>query len=97
MAFLSIRLLRLLFLRNSKEPVSPIITLAVCKLNSKNPKHDPTTTLPNTVTSFTSNMIATTVIKVIIIALMLLASPSTPSVKFTAFVVASITKIANGM
>ena len=86
-----------LFLRNNNEPVSPIITLAVCKLNNKNPKHEPTTTLPKTVTSFTSNIIATTVMKVIMMALTLLANPSTPSVKFTAFVVANITKIANGI
>ena len=86
-----------LFLRKSNEPVSPIITLAVCKLNTKNPKHAPTTTPPNTVISFMSSIIATTVKNVIIIAQTLLASPSTPSVKFTAFVVPSITNIANGI
>lgn len=87
----------LLFLRKRSDPVSPIITFAVCKLNRRNPKQVPTTIAPNIVISFTSRSIASTVKNVIIIALMLLASPSTPSVKFIAFVVPNITKIANGI
>ena len=48
-------------------------------------------------TSFTDFIIAITVKHVIIIAHTLDDKPSTPSVKFIAFVVASITKIANGI
>ena len=87
----------LLFLRKSSEPVSPIITFAVCKLNKRKPRQEPTTIEPNIVISFTSNIIARTVKNVIIIALILLANPSTPSVRLTAFVVPNITKIANGI
>ena len=53
--------------------------------------------LPNIVTSFIPNIIDITVKQVIIIVVTLVESPSIPSVKLTAFVVASITKIANGM
>ena len=82
---------------NNSEPVSPINTCAVFKLNIKNPKHAPIIMLPNTTISFTSKMIATTVRHVVIIAAILVLNPSIPSVKLTAFVVASITKIANGI
>ena len=67
------------------------------KLNIKNPKQAPTIILPNTTISFTSNIIAITVKHVVIIAATLALNPSIPSVKLTAFVVASITKIANGI
>ena len=53
---------------SSKDPVSPINTFAVFKLNIKNPKHAPTIILPNTITSFISNIIAITVKHVVIIA-----------------------------
>ena len=53
--------------------------------------------LPKIATSPTSLNIAITVKHVIIIAHTLDDKPSTPSVKFIAFVVASITKIANGI
>ena len=43
-----------------------------------------------------SNIIDMTVKNVIIIAVTLVANPSIPSVKFIAFVIASITNIANG-
>ena len=67
------------------------------KLNNKNPKHAPIKMLPNIVTYFIPNIIDITVKQVIIIVVTLVESPSIPSVKLTAFVVASITKIANGM
>ena len=80
-----------------REPVSPIITLDGYKLNNKNPKHAPDSALPNKVTSLQSKIIAITVRQVKIIVVTLLDKPSIPSVKLIAFVVASITKIANGM
>ena len=52
----------------SKDPVSPINTFAVFRLNIKNPKHAPIIILPNTITSFISNIIAITVKQVVIIA-----------------------------
>ena len=75
-----------LLLRNNSEPVSPINTFAVFKLNIKNPKHAPIIMLPKTIISFTSNIIAITVKHVVIIADTDVLSPSIPSVKFTAFV-----------
>ena len=53
---------------NNKEPVSPINTFAVFKLNIKNPKHAPIIMLPNTIISFISRIIAITVKHVVIIA-----------------------------
>ena len=82
---------------NASEPVSPINTLAVFRLNIKNPKHDPTIILPKTITSFTSKIIAITVKHVAIIADILVLNPSIPSVKFIAFVVPSITNITKGI
>ena len=82
-----------LHLRSSNEPVSPINTLAVFKLKIKNPRHAPTIILPNTTISFTSKIIAITVKHVVIIAATLVLSPSIPSVRFTALVVPSITKM----
>ena len=82
---------------NSSEPVSPINTFALFKLNIKNPKHVPHTILPSMMISFTSNIIAIIVIVVIITSVTDVANPSTPSVKFIAFVVASITNIVKGM
>ena len=70
--------------------------MAVFKLNIKNPKHAPITMLPKTTISFTSNIIATTVKHVVIIAEILVLNPSIPSVKFTAFVVPNITNITKG-
>ncbi len=81
----------------NNEPVSPIITFAGFKLNIKNPKILPTAILPRIATSPTPLNIAITVKQVIIIAHTLDDKPSTPSVKFIAFVVASITKISNGI
>lgn len=89
-------LLQKLLLRSKSDPVSPINTLAVFKLNIKNPKHAPTIILPNTIISLISNIIAITVKHVVIIADILVLSPSIPSVKLTAFVVPSITNITNG-
>ena len=82
---------------NNNEPVSPIIIFAGFKLNTKNPKHTPTTILPKTTISLISNIIAITVKHVTIIADILAPNPSIPSVKFTAFVVPNITNIANGI
>ena len=86
-----------LLLRSNKEPVSPINTFAGCKLNIKNPKVAPITTLPNIEISGVINLIPIIVKHVIIIDETLEHSPSIPSVKFIAFVVPNITKIANGM
>ena len=81
---------------NSNEPVSPINTFAGCMLNNKNPKTTPITIVPNITTSFTSKIIPITVKQVIIIVETVGHNPSTPSVRFIAFVVPSITNIANG-
>lgn len=70
---------------------------AGCKLNNKNPSPAPTTIHPNIVVSFIFHIIDITVKHVNIIVVTLVASPSIPSVKFTAFVVAKITTTANGM
>ena len=72
-------------------------TLAGCRLNIKNPITAPITMLPNKEASGTAFICAITVKHVIIIAETLDDNPSIPSVKFTAFVVASITKIAKGI
>ncbi len=90
------RLLKLL-LRSNNDPVSPIKTFALFKLKIKNPKHAPIIILPKTITSFISSIIAITVKQVVIIAEIDVLSPSIPSVKFTAFVVPSITNITNGI
>ena len=82
--------------RNS-EPVSPINAFAGYILNIKNPNVAPITIAPNTIISFVPNIVAIIVKHVIIIVLTLDDNPSIPSVKFIAFVVASITKIANGI
>ena len=66
-------------------------------LKIKNPRQIPITMVPNTTTSFTSKIIAITVKQVITTADMVGHKPSTPSVKLMAFVVAKITKIANGI
>ena len=97
MASSNIKPLQQLLLRSSNEPVSPINTLAVFRLNIKNPKHDPTIILPKTITSFTSKIIAITVKHVAIIADILVLNPSIPSVKFIAFVVPNITNITKGI
>ena len=97
MASSNIKPLQQLLLRSNNEPVSPINTLAVFRLNIKNPKHDPTIILPKTITSFTSKIIAITVKHVAIIADILVLNPSIPSVKFIAFVVPSITNITKGI
>lgn len=82
---------------SKSEPVSPINTFAGCKLNIKKPKHAPINIVPNIVISFTPNIIPITVRHVIIIVVTLVESPSIPSVKLTAFVVANITTTANGI
>ena len=66
-------------------------------LKIKKPKQIPMTMVPNTTTSFTSKIIPITVKQVITTADMVGHKPSTPSVKLIAFVVARITKMANGM
>ena len=66
-------------------------------MNIKNPKHAPINIVPNIVISFTPNIIPITVRHVIIIVVTLVESPSIPSVKLTAFVVANITTTANGI
>ena len=83
--------------KSNSEPVSPINTFALFKLNIRKPKHVPQTILPNIITSFTSYIIDNTVNVVTIVNVTHVANPSTPSVKFIAFVVASITKIVNGI
>ena len=67
------------------------------RLKIKNPKQVPHTILPRITTSLISNTIAITVIVVVIASEIHVARPSTPSVKFTAFVVARITNIVNGI
>ena len=79
----------------NNEPVSPIKILAGCKLNIKKPNTEPITMLPKIETSVMFFIIAMAVNAAIIIAEILEDKPSIPSVKLTAFVVASITKIAN--
>ena len=83
-------------LRNNREPVSPINTFAGCKLNIKKPSTEPITMLPNIEISVKLYCIPI-VKQVIIIAETLDESPSIPSVKFIALVVANITIIANGI
>ena len=83
--------------RSKSEPVSPIKTFAGCKLNIKNPSVAPITILPNTEISACPCIIPMIVKQVTIIALTLEERPSIPSVKFIAFVVASITTIAKGI
>ena len=84
-------------LRNNREPVSPINTFAGCKLNIKKPSTEPITMLPNIEISVKLYCIPIIVKQVIIIAETLDESPSIPSVKLTAFVVAKITIMANGI
>ena len=84
-------------LRNNREPVSPINTFAGCKLNIKKPSTEPITMLPNIEISVKLFCIPIIVKQVIIIAETLDESPSIPSVKFIALVVANITIIANGI
>ena len=81
----------------NNEPVSPIKILAGCKLNIKNPNTAPITTLPKITTSEVPFIIAIAVKHAIIIHDTDDDNPSIPSVKLIAFVVASITKIANGI
>ena len=97
MAFLGIMPLLLLLLRRRSEPVSPINIFAGCKLNIKNPKHAPHNTQPRTVISSIPYLAAITERHAIIIIDMDAPNPSIPSVRFTAFVAASITNIANGI
>lgn len=97
MAFLNKEPLQLLHLRRSKDPVSPINIFAGCKLNIKNPKQAPHKIDPKSEISNISYLTAITVRQAIIIIDIEAPSPSIPSVKFTAFVAASITKITNGI
>ncbi len=82
---------------NKREPVSPIITFAGCKLNTKNARQLPIKILPNIVISFIPKIIPMTVKQVRIMVVTLVDSPSIPSVKLTAFVVARSTTTANGI
>ena len=66
-------------------------------MKSKNPKAAPITIHPKIVVSLISQTIEITVKQVSIIVVTLVANPSIPSVKFTAFVVANITITANGI
>ena len=86
-----------MLLRRSKDPVSPIKIFAGCKLNIKKPRHAPHKTEPSTAISGMLYFIAITERHAIIIIEIEAPSPSIPSVRLTAFVPASITKIANGM
>ena len=72
-------------------------TFAGCKLNSKNAKQIPIKLAPNTTISFTSIIIPITVNHARIIVVTEVLSPSIPSVKLIAFVVASITNIVKGI
>lgn len=81
---------------SKSEPVSPINIFAGCKLNIKNPRHAPQSVSPIKAISYTPLFIAIIDNAAIIIIETLLANPSIPSVKFTAFVAASITNIING-
>ena len=81
----------------NSEPVSPINAFAGYMLNIKNANTAPIVIAPNITISFTPNIVAIIVKHVIIIADTVDDNPSIPSVKFTAFVVPSITNIANGI
>lgn len=77
--------------------MSPMNIFAGCKLNIKNPKHAPHSTHPKTVISSTPYFAAITERHAMIIIEIDAPNPSIPSVRFTAFVAASIAKIANGI
>ena len=81
----------------SKDPVSPINTLAGWRLNIKNPKQAPIKIVPANVTSLIPNIILIDTRQVKIIVVTLVDNPSIPSVKLTAFVVPNKTNIANGI
>ena len=66
-------------------------------VNIKNAKLHPHTIVPKIITSLILNITPITVKQAIIIVVTLVANPSIPSVKLTAFVVASITIIAKGI
>ena len=97
MVVLGIVPLLLLPLRSSSEPVSPINIFAGCRLNIKKPKHAPHSTHPKTVISSIPYFAAITDRHAMIIIEIDAPSPSIPSVRFIAFVAASITNIANGI
>ena len=81
-----------------KEPVSPINTFALCQLNSKKIIYAPITIISNIATAKFPYFIAYPIKNVKITIPTLDESPSTPSVKFTAFekpVIQMIVKIAN--
>ena len=82
---------------NRREPVSPIITFAGCKLKTKNAKQLPIKILPKIVISFIPKIIPITVKQVRIMVVTLVDKPSIPSVKLTALVVARSTTTANGI
>ncbi len=77
--------------------MSPIKIFAGCKLNIKNPRHAPQREHPIITISCTPCFAAITERHAIIIIEIEAPNPSIPSVKFTAFVAASITNIANGI
>ena len=58
-----------------REPVSPIITFAGCRLNIKNAKFAPHTIVPNITNSYIPNLAAITVKQVIIIVVTLVDNP----------------------
>ena len=82
---------------NAIEPVSPINTLAGFTLNTKNPIHPPIVAAANvaTATSLATNK-ANATKKVDTTAVIPEASPSRPSVKFTALTVPIIMNIIIG-
>ena len=77
-----------------KEPVSPINTFALCQLNNKKIIYAPITIISNIATAKFPYFIAYPIKNVKITIPTLDESPSTPSVKFTAFVVAISTTIS---
>ena len=77
--------------------LSPEMINQAIRKNIKNARFAPQTILPSSTTSFTPSLIPIIVRVAIIIVVILVAKPSIPSVRFTAFVVPSITKIANGI
>ena len=69
----------------NKEPVSPIKIFAGFLLNNKNPNNAPTIAKQNTNTGKLFSLYANSANVPVVIIVTLVASPSSPSVKLTAF------------
>ena len=81
----------------ARDPVSPINILAGFLLNTRNPRHPPHTAAQKYEPAAKPYVIPTTEKNKVTRAVDPDARPSSPSVKFTAFVIASITKTINGI